>query len=175
MRKGQANLKPGFDNFVNTSFRRNKERIGHLSGSCGLSLRLLSNGFLARNCRGSSGLSGNLVDQASKHEEQNLTGRGQTLTLDAGFFDPAREAGLALPAREAGLAADAGLADAFEAGLADALDAGLAAAAAAFEAGLVTAALDAGLVAALEAGFVAFEAGFACEKKKRTRTRDDKD
>ena len=70
--------------------------------------------------------------------------------MDAGFFDPAREAGLALPAREAGLAADAGLADAFEAGFAEALDAGLAAA---FEAGLdAGAALLAGLEAALEAG-----------------------
>lgn len=54
-------------------------------------------------------------------------------TLDAGFFDPAREAGFADAARDAGFAAlEAGFTDALEAGFADALEAGLA--------------LDAGLV-----------------------------
>ena len=69
-------------------------------------------------------------------------------TLDAGFFDPAREAGFAE-------AVDAGLA-AFEAGFAvAALDAGLAEA---LEAGFAAAVLDAGLV---DAG-LALEAGLAC-------------
>jgi hypothetical protein len=77
--------------------------------------------------------------------------------LDAGFFDPAREAGLT-DAFEEGFteALEAGFASAFDAGFADALDAGLAAA---LEAGLA-AALEAGLAAALDAGLVAFEAGF---------------
>jgi hypothetical protein len=77
--------------------------------------------------------------------------------LDAGFFDPAREAGLA-DAFEEGFteALEAGFASAFEAGFADALDAGLAAA---LEAGLA-AAFEAGFAAALDAGLVAFEAGF---------------
>lgn len=65
--------------------------------------------------------------------------------MDAGFFDPAREAGFA-DAVDAGFAAlEAGFTEALDAGFADALDAGLAAAA--FEAGLVEVglALEAGL------------------------------
>jgi hypothetical protein len=83
--------------------------------------------------------------QQVAHQREEM----QTLTLEAGFLDPARDAGLAEAAREAGLAAAA------EAGLAD--DAGLA-----LDAGFSTA-LDAGLAAALEVGFAALDVGFADE------------
>ncbi len=67
--------------------------------------------------------------------------------MDAGFFDPARDAGF--------LAVDAGFAEAREAGFAlAARDAGFAEPARdALEAGLAAAALLAGLPAALEDGF----------------------
>ena len=71
--------------------------------------------------------------------------------MDAGFFEPAREAGF--------LAVDAGLALAFDAGFAE--EAGFSSAA--FDSGLAAAAFEAGLPAALEAGLAALEAGLAYE------------